>query len=425
MYFLTDCEIVVLFLQIFVLISLINNFYLIRIPHFTKKIVLLRSEKRNLVRPVYITRLSKYLPNDPVSNDEMENILGLINGKPSRARLLVLKNNGIKTRYYALKDGHRTHTNPQLAATAIKGLFDDKLPISKLQVLAAGTTSPEQILPSHASMVHGELGVGNIEIMAAAGSCCSSMQAFKYAYMSVAGGMADTAVSCGSERLSAWLMASRYQSEADSWKEIDKNPYIAFEKDFLRWMLSDGAGAALIQDKPNESGLSLKVEWIEITSYANELETCMYSGAVKNKDGSLTGWNDMDVSEWTNNSVFSLKQDTRLLGENIISKGGDYLKRLMGKYGITANDVDYYLPHMSSEYFKKEMLEYLQDIGMDLPEEKWFYNLTRVGNVGSASPYLMLEELFHSGRLKKGEHILVMVPESARFTYVYLYLTVV
>jgi 3-oxoacyl-[acyl-carrier-protein] synthase-3 len=163
------------------------------------------------VRPVYITRLSKYLPNDPVSNDEMENILGFINGRPSRARLLVLRNNGIKTRYYALKDGHKTHSNSQLAAIAIKGLFDDKLPISKLQVLATGTTSPEQILPSHASMVHGELGVGNIEIMGAAGSCASSMQAFKYAYMSIAGGMADTAVSCGSERLSAWLMASRYQ----------------------------------------------------------------------------------------------------------------------------------------------------------------------------------------------------------------------
>ena len=37
----------------------------------------------------------------------------------------------------------------------------------------------------------------------------------------------------------------------------------------------------------------------------------------------------------------------------------------------------------------------------------------------------MLEELFHSGRLEKGKRILVMVPESARFTYAYMYLTVV
>jgi len=355
----------------------------------------------------------------------MEGILGMVNGKPSRARLLVLRNNGIKTRYYAIKDGQKTHTNPQLAAIAIKGLFDAQLPISKLEVLATGTTSPEQILPSHASMVHHELGIGNIEIISASGSCCSSMQALKYAYMAVASGMADFGVACGSERLSAWLRSSRYQAEADTWQEIDKNPYIAFEKDFLRWMLSDGAAAALLQDKPNNTGLSLKIEWLEITSYANELDTCMYAGAIKNEDGSTTGWNELDAAQWGADSVFALKQDTRLLGENIIVKGGEFLKTLMDKRGITSNDIDYYLPHMSSEFFKKEMMTYLQNIGMDIPEEKWFYNLTRVGNVGSASPFLMLEELFHNGKLKKGDRLLVMVPESARFSYAYLYLTVV
>jgi 3-oxoacyl-[acyl-carrier-protein] synthase III len=190
-------------------------------------------------------------------------------------------------------------------------------------------------------------------------------------------------------------------------------------------MLSDGAGAALLQDRPNETGFSLKVEWIEVTSYANELETCMYAGAVKNKDGSLTGWNDMDVKEWVKESVFALKQDTRLLGQNIIRKGGDFLKGLMAKHNLSPNEVDYYLPHMSSEYFKAEMHNYLWEIGMTLPVEKWFYNLPKVGNVGSASPYLMMEELFYSGRLKKGDRLLVMVPESARFTYVYMYLTVV
>ena len=102
-----------------------------------------------------------------------------------------------------------------------------------------------------------------------------------------------------------------------------------------------------------------------------------------------------------------------------------FLETLMKKYGLTGDQIDYYLPHMSSEFFKKQIYEYHNRIGMDLPYEKWFYNLPQVGNVGAASTFLMLEELFHSGRLKKGERILVMVPESARFTYVYIYLTVV
>ena len=62
---------------------------------------------------------------------------------------------------------------------------------------------------------------------------------------------------------------------------------------------------------------------------------------------------------------------------------------------------------------------------MDIPYEKWFYNLPWVGNVGSASPFLMLEEAMRIGMLKKGDRILMMVPESARFTYAYMYMTVV
>lgn len=374
---------------------------------------------------VYITRLSKFFPNDPVSNDEMESILGMVNDKPSKARAIVLRNNGIKKRYYAYRDGKATHTNAEIAANAIKGLFDEKLPISEMEVLAVGTTSPEQILPSHAVMTHGALDIHRVELMSGTGACCSSMQALKYAYMSVASGMSKAAVACGSERFSAYTNATRFQPEVEKLNELQDNPIIAFEKDFLRWMLSDGAGAALLQPAPNKEGLSLKIEWLELTSFANELETCMYSGAVKNEDKSITGWNDMIADQWDADSVFSLKQDTRLLGENIVPKGGVFLAELMKKHNLTVDDVDVYMPHMSSEFFKGQIAEHHKRIGMDIPMEKWFYNLPWVGNVGSASPFLMMEEAFHNGMLKKGDHILMMVPESARFTYAYMYMTVV
>ena len=56
--------------------------------------------------------------------------------------------------------------------------------------------------------------------------------------------------------------------------------------------------------------------------------------------------------------------------------------------------------------------------------EKWFMNLATVGNVGAASIYLALEELMNSGKLKKGDKILLSVPESGRFSYALAYLTV-
>ena len=58
-------------------------------------------------KEVYITKTASYLPNEPVSNDEMEEYLGLINAKPSKSRRIVLRNNGIKRRFYAItKEGN-------------------------------------------------------------------------------------------------------------------------------------------------------------------------------------------------------------------------------------------------------------------------------------------------------------------------------
>ena len=369
--------------------------------------------------------MSKYLPNEAVSNDEMEGVLGMVNGKPSRARALVLRNNGIKRRYYALKDHKATHSNTEIAVEAVKGLFDEQLPLSMLEVLTAGTSSPDQMVPSHASMIHGLLKDHPIEIMTGSGTCCSSIQGLKYAYMSVASGLSEVAASVGSERFSAYTHASRYQQEADNWSEIDKNGFIAFEKDFLRWMLSDGAAAVLLQPTPNKEGLSLRIEWIEILSYANDLDTCMYSGATKDAENNFIPFTDIKATEWGNDSIFSFKQDTRLLGDNIVPRGGMFIEQLMKKHNISGEDIDYYMPHMSSEFFKKQIYDYHEKIGMHLPYEKWFYNLPTVGNVGSASAFLMPEEAYNNGMLSKGQRILVMVPESARFTYAYFYLTVV
>src|SRR5690606_29730935 len=106
-------------------------------------------------------------------------------------------------------------------------------PISKLELLTAGTTSPEQTLPSQAVMVHGELGLGHrVEVISASGACCSSIQGMKYAYMAVGSGLTKVAASVGSERMSVWMHASRFQPEADNLTQLKENPIIAFEKDF-------------------------------------------------------------------------------------------------------------------------------------------------------------------------------------------------
>ena len=373
---------------------------------------------------VFITNITKFLPNAPVSNDEMEDYLGMIGNRPSKARRIVLRNNGIVSRYYALeKGGKLTHSNAELAVEAINLLFNERFKKEDVQLLACGTASPDQIMPSQASMIHGLLDIPSIEIASFSGSCCASMQALKFCYLSVLSGTSSNAICTGSELLSPWMLSKYFEKETENDSKLTDNPLLAFEKEFLRWMLSDGAGAVLLENKPS-GNLPLRIEWIDIRSYANEKETCMYAGADKGADGELLGWCRFDAEDWLNKSIFSLKQDTRMLGDYIVKMGGQFLKEIITARNFDIESVDYFLPHLSSEFFREQIFKELSVLGINIPKEKWFTNLSTVGNVATVSFILMLEELIRTRELKKGQKILIQVPESARFTYAYALLTV-
>jgi len=376
------------------------------------------------MRDVYITRVSKFLPNDAVENEQIEERLGFINGKPSRAKNIVLRSNKIKNRYYAIdENGAVTHNNTQLTSEAIHLLCDSDFSPEDIELLSCGTSTPDQLLPAHASMVHGIIKGGNMEVNTVSGVCCSGMNALKYGYLSIMTNQVSNAVCTGSERVSTWIKADAYKNEVAHLADLENNPILAFNKDFLRWMLSDGAGAMLLENEP-KGDFPLKIEWMEGFSYAHEMETCMYAGGEKRDDGSLKPWSEFATEEWCKESVFAIKQDTKLLGDNILAKGVDSLKKAITKNGIKPEDITHYLPHISSYFFKDGLYNEMKKQGVDIPFERWFMNLDKLGNMGSASIYLMLEELFNSGNLKKGDTILLSVPESARFSYTYAYLTV-
>jgi 3-oxoacyl-[acyl-carrier-protein] synthase-3 len=363
---------------------------------------------------VYITRSAAALPNAAVENEAVEAVLGQVGGRPSRARRVIQRNNGIRSRHYAIdpRTGKASHTNAGLTAQAIRGLLGDGVALEDIACLACGTSNPDQLLPNHAVMVHGELGAPSCEVVATAGVCLSGTTALKYGWMSVLSGCSPNAVVTGSEVASLGLRSHNYQEDE-----------LGFEQDFLRWMLSDGAGALLLEPAPRR-GLNLRIEWIELFSYAHELPACMYLGAEKTPDGGLRGWVHFSPREREANGLFALKQDVRLLNGAVV----DYtlvkpLERVVAKRALSPRDVQWFLPHMSSEYFRRPVADGLARAGLPIPPERWFTNLATVGNTGSAAIYLMLDELVRSGRVRHGERLLCFVPESGRFSSGFIYLS--
>lgn len=374
------------------------------------------------MKSAYIHHLGKFLPGVPVENDQMEKYLGRINDRASRARQRILKSNGIRQRYYALdQEQNSVYRNSQMAALAVRDvLAQGNLDPGTIDLLACGTTLPDLLVPGFASMVHGELPeLSPLEVISTQGVCGAGVSALNYAVSQLEVGKRKTAIVVASEFASRLFKHTKFEAETT----VREGKPLSFDTEFLRWMLSDGAGALLLCPYPKAQGLSLKVEWIELISHANAYPLCMYMG--KPEDNSHDSWLDYpSYIAATEAGAMNLRQNIRLL-EEVIKLGVEGWLRLIGAGRVKPEEIDWLLCHYSSHIFRSQIVELLTKAGCMIPEEKWFTTLYTQGNTGSASIYLMLEDLFNSGKLKAGEKIFGFVPESGRFITAYFLLTVV
>jgi 3-oxoacyl-[acyl-carrier-protein] synthase-3 len=377
---------------------------------------------------VYITATSSFLPNAPVGNDQMERVLGQLGDKPSRARRTVLRSNGIESRHYAIDPQtlKPTHSNASLTATAVRVLANEGFDLKQLECLACGTSIADQLMPSHASMVHGELGLPPLEAVATTGVCLSGLAAVNYAFMSVASGSRNNAVATGSELSSAVLCERNLRTETEVHpEELEGKPEMAFDRDFLRWMLSDGSGALLLEPTQRSGRLNLRIDWIDLFSYAGSMETCMYAGSFKGEDTRMTGWAQFPPHERETKLLMAVRQDVKLLNEHVMYYTVEKpLGSLIPKRNLKAENVDFFLPHYSSKYFRDKVYDHMKRAGLDVPQERWFTNLPYKGNTGAAAIYIIIDELVRSGKLRSGNRLLCYVPESGRFATGFMHLTV-
>jgi hypothetical protein len=103
------------------------------------------------------------------------------------------------------------------------------------------------------------------------------MMALKNAYLQVAIGEKRNAICVASEFASRGFKSTRY----DEMRAISEDGSLPMETAFLRYMLSDGAGARG-RERARASGVSLRIDWISLTSYANTQKACMYFGSNDN-----------------------------------------------------------------------------------------------------------------------------------------------
>lgn len=373
---------------------------------------------------VYIHGAGRFLPGAPVGNEEMEDYLGKVHGQASRARAIALRQNGIRSRHYALdREGRQRHSAAEMAALAIQHAFANspELRLLDSDYLAVCGSFGDRILPGLASPVQHALRLPELEIASFQSVCGSAAMALQAAFLQLRAGEKRQAIVAGSEFVSRVLRAS-YLEPSDYAQPGRGITEMGVE--FLRWTLSDGAGALLLGERPRRDGPSLRIDWIDIASYADRFEVCMQMG------GRTTPWaSSSDPTAAARAGAFGLYQDFRILRQ-MFPVWIRRLVQLMERKNFCADQVDWYLCHFSSHALGREVQQVMRDQGCMIEERRWFSNLSRCGNTGAASIFVMLEEfLSEAGRrerpLRSGQKVMLCIPESGWGLVAYAMLTVV
>jgi 3-oxoacyl-[acyl-carrier-protein] synthase III len=363
----------------------------------------------------YLTGFGAYLPGQPVDNDGIVSRLGGTDRVTERIRQLILDANGIRQRHYALDEhGEPTELNEDLAVKALTAALADRgARATDLRMLATATTMGDVLVPGFASMVHGRLGGGPMQTLSATGVCASSLAALDAVVSKIRLGDHPIAAVVGSELPSRSLRQRRFEGFR-----------AGMDSHFLRWMLSDGAGAVVVEFQPHPSKPSLRVDWVRQVSLAHEHDVCMRSGMEGAETSVGHTWQDVGIAEAEARGMFVLRQDVSMLDE-LADTGIAQFEELVDIGLIDVKHLDHVICHYSTNAFRDVAFDALRRRVPTLDTDRWFSNLETRGNTGSASIFIALEEAWRTGRFAVGDTVLLAVPESGRFSFAFAHLTVV
>lgn len=361
----------------------------------------------------FITQTGSFLPGSPIENGEIEKYLGSLDGEEN-VKKTVLRMNGIERRHYAQDENQQpTFDVYQLACEAIVDCLkmrtlDSPESEASISCLTAGTTYAPLGGPGLCSILHDKLQSKRlindaVEIGSHAGICTSAAAALVSSIRAVKAGEHRAALCVGTEHPSSALKAEAINPIDDRDQHADLRQSQWFMSVFLRFMLSDGAGAFLLEHEPKPKGVSLKVNWTHSRSFAHVAPLCMK----------------------LENQGVMLSQDISILAQHLVPTARKFTASAMKQNGDSLDTYKMVLPHLSSFFFRRKMERVMQEFSKTSDPVPYWTNLATAGNTGSASIYIMLDHFLRQNTIENGDRLLLFIPESGQFNYVMVSLTAV
>jgi 3-oxoacyl-[acyl-carrier-protein] synthase-3 len=314
---------------------------------------------------VHIRGVGAYLPERVMRNDELASMVDTTDE-------WIRTRTGIEQRHLVAV-GQLT---ADLAAEAARQALDDAgLTVADIDALVLATTTPDMIFPSTASMVQAKLGGKGFPAWDIQAVCSGFVYGLAQVEGMMRAGMCRRVLLIGAESMSRIV----------DWS--DRNTCVLF---------GDGAGAVVLEAGEND-GCGLMRSVLHCDGSYREL--LMAEHAVRGHPPRADRLSVMDMDAA---GVSAIQMRGNEVFRVAVTKLGEVVHEVMIANEVQEGDIDWLVPHQANIRILQATAKKL-----NLSQERMVVTVGRHANTSAASVPLALHDLYQSGKLKRGQLLLL------------------
>ena len=311
-------------------------------------------------RTCSIVAVGSYVPERVLTNAELEKMV-------ETSDEWITSRTGIKQRRIAADD---EFTSDIAAKAAVRALEKAKVQPGHIDLIIVATITPDMPFPATACLVQQKIGAHRAAAFDIEAACSGFIYGLEIGQQFIMSRTYDTVLVIGAEKLSSII----------DWS--DRNTCVLF---------GDGAGAAILQNRPGSHGL---------------LTACMGADGSKAHLLSMPGGGCRcpATSESVGARMHYLRMDGKETFKNAVNAMYTAAKESLGRCEIDIKQIKCIIPHQANQRIIDAVGERL-----GAEPEQLFVNLDKYGNTSAASVAIALDEAVHCGRITKGDLVLLIV----------------
>ena len=310
-------------------------------------------------RPTTIASLATYVPPRVRTNADFEKML-------DTSDEWIMQRVGIRERHIA---------DPGVAASdlgkeaALGAIARANLTPDDIDLIVVGTVTPDMMFPSTACLIQEKIGAHRAWGFDLSAACSAFTYSLTTASQLIATGAYEHALVVGTDVMSSIL------------DYTDRSTCVLF---------GDGAGAVVVS--PAADARTAIIDFEHEIDGSGGSALCMPAG------GSL----HPPSHETIDQRLHYVKQDGRAVFKFAVRKTEEIARRVLERNGLKPADLDLFVSHQANRRIIEAAAE-----NLDLDLNKVVINIDRFGNTTAATIPLALNDAVCSGRLKKGDLVLL------------------